>query len=299
MSLPRHKTQYTYYDSAYVPHTAIGLVNNGNTCWLNATLQFLLSLSSLTEILSKHQSNDPYLAVLTTQLMSAVRGNSLSPATMLNACNAKSPAVWLPTIGAQHQQECANEGLNHFLQTINLPAVDQLFNISLEVGYRCPNCGKETIAPRDVNYAIELHPTQLNDVHSADDFSDRIDSFTEHNTEYTCPSCRTKTNSATRTQRLKQVGEVLVVVLSKYSPTKPCTYFPTNLSFRSNDIYPLIYRLVSVVEHGGGPAGGHYWNKSLRGDGAWYRCDDSSISPATPEPTPNATMLAYHLERPV
>jgi len=60
-----------------------------------------------------------------------------------------------------------------------------------------------------------------------------------------------------------------------------------------NDAHRSIYDLYSVVNHVGGPMGGHYFSFCKNGDGKWYNYNDSHVAETGTVVTPMAYMLFY------
>jgi ubiquitin C-terminal hydrolase len=60
-----------------------------------------------------------------------------------------------------------------------------------------------------------------------------------------------------------------------------------------NDSHRSVYDLYAVVNHTGGPMGGHYFSFCKNGDGKWYNYNDTHVSGTGSVVTPMAYMLFY------
>ena len=109
--------------------------------------------------------------------------------------------------------------------------------------------------------------------------------------EYACDKCSPTRHKATRKTRLWKLPPTLIVVLKRFTFDGRKIYTPL-LPFESpldiSDLYSSLspdkfnrnkYSLRSIVDHHGGPMGGHYTSQSRnRLDDKWYNYDDQSVN---------------------
>jgi ubiquitin C-terminal hydrolase len=316
---------YLYYDAALVPRK-FGLQNKGASCYWNAVIQSVLSLPSFNAmILTSESKGNKLIDMLKITIKAGISKNSAKrqqhdailnqSASIMWDCMFQTESKRKDLVQLTSGQQCANEGFYLLLNSIDLPACQELFMHKYESVVTCSKCKHKHV--RDDSYAsFEIEPGLCTEVLGTDGkvVKHQIDSLEEFITgqesavmEFNCNKCepKNKTKSKdvlpkTKTSRIVMVPEILVCVSKKYivrqNRTKKLnvvTDFPEQLSFPGFD-GPLKYEAVSQIEHSGSASGGHYWACSKRGD-SWYNLNDASVSPGKFKPTASTYMVFYHM----
>ena len=304
--------KYALFDQRFLP-LPFGLNNTGYICWLNATLQALLSCPAMTQTV---------LSVADDLTNSFAREYLRLVYSIIEA--KKNPANWNPNLYGQasskilqafiecakakypmtpigNNQECADEAFTIMIDLFDHPKIANLFNNVYELRITCPQCNNVVSSVRDRTYKIDVF-TQ----HSLADQRSFIDFLRFHRSpvdDYQCPNCG-RSSSVRREERLAMLREIVVLTFNKYQ-AKDIRYFPDELWFPQIGGGRLVYRQVAQIEHSGSQSSGHYYADVLRntlqpgGDIApaaeFYRANDSSISPNKPRSTANTYMVIYHM----
>jgi ubiquitin C-terminal hydrolase len=303
--------QYNYLDENLVPPPN-GFNNMGNTCWFNSLLQSLLSCSSINyKMLTLGDTTKEFHVAYISMLKKLLPGDVVH-----NLCNGNPsmnvPLMNLPLeelsgviLGALirfmmnsgsntmlgNSQECADEGFTYMFDAFD--NISNGFGVQYELEILpCANCNFTPTPIRDNAYNIKLFDSSItfNDEPSLSKF---IHKHTSDVDEYKCERCKTIFKTK-RIETLKRLKDCIVLQFNKYFK-KDLIWFPQQIYF---DTFPrgnqIKYELCAQIEHVGTRFGGHYYAYVLR-NGNWYCVNDSSVSNATPGPTPNTYLAFYHI----
>jgi len=294
--------EYYYYDPELVP-VPFGLNNIGAICWFNSLLQVMLGLPSVNRTLLENKKEltgnvfaSEYIHLLESILpnnpdVDIVDVDTLMPAS---AAILRAFQIQLKKMGKSHiigdGQECTDEGFTLFIEALNCPAVERLFSNAYELSITCTGCGKKVSTIRDKSFRIQMFtPVMLK---TEADFCKWIIVHPSEVDRFKC-DCGTVMTKFFRTEKLKMLREVVIVIFNKFQ-SKENRWYPKTLEFPAKNKTKLRYRMVGKVEHAGTRFGGHYWAHSLR-DGDFKRLNDSSVGIGNNEPTSETFMVAYHL----
>lgn len=293
------------YDAAYCP-AAVGIQNIGNTCFFNAIVQAIISLTSIFK--TAHQKCDSDSVVNNPVLQSFLR--------MVNDSahiDEHARLLYREMIGKSLNrmdrtrmhiatQEDSYEMFLFILEEMcKCPDIDLLFNHRTTTIRKClkKECGYTSIT-RDINQMFIVDADMKVDNLSAaskeatasQDLNDFIKKYVSCVPDFKCVSCDDKSTKLTFT-KVTMIPEIICVVFKKYLE-KPLTSFPMKLKF--SDVHGkknFVYELVAQVEQSGNQNGGHYNAICKRSDG-WKLLDDSYVSNAEPGPTRNTYIIFYH-----
>lgn len=111
--------------------------------------------------------------------------------------------------------------------------------------------------------------------------------------EYACNNCSPNRHKATRKTKIWKTPDTLILVLKRFTYDgrkiyTPLTEFNTEEPVDISNIYSHLsphkdiqkkYQLRSIVDHHGGPNGGHYTAQAKhRTENKWFNYDDQSVS---------------------
>jgi uncharacterized UBP type Zn finger protein len=310
-------SRYVHYDPECVP-PAFGLSNTGAICWLNSLIQALLGVSSLNKTLLDHESEfssnrfaREYIRLVKMSLgrepaaPGAIAGSS---AAILGALIGRAREVGV-SANLGMGQECADEAFTLFIELFAHPLVEELFANVYELRIACTGCSKIVSKNRDNAFRIQLF-TRI-DLNTQDLFIRYIRAHPSQCDYFKCDDCGTIMRDFPREERLRRLGEVIVIVFNKFQQ-KTNRWFPPTLEFGSPDGSTLRYRLISKIDHSGTMHSGHYIANSLRATAAatpgggvpnlgadralqWSRLNDSSVSVGDGAPSPSTFMVIYHM----
>lgn len=335
--------QFRYYDPTYSPPPS-PFMNPHNICWFNSLLQMLFSCTSLNKLLLEKKEtlkNNPlatkYIEYLELSLpICKGTNNNANPALLANY-SSQILGVFLQKLDQKKLkcplgigQECADEGLTLFLEALECPAAEGLFEIRQKSEIQCLHCDQVS-SFRDVNYRDKSHRLQMftsKIIQNETDFTNWIKAHDSEVDTWHCEKCN-KDNPAKvaksvtvsgltknilvnlkQTIMLTRLREIIIVVFYKYSIVPEVKYYPQNMTFNGENGKKFVYRLISTIERAGSfnhqtyQSSGHYWARVLRpGEGTinsdagltFWNANDMSISATTPVPTQYTTFAVYHI----
>lgn len=282
---------YMFYEPEYVPDP-FPQNNTGSICYFNTLIQCLLSLPSVNHTVLSVEGGNYLLREYQRVLRAVLPREETTPHSdrLAFASNNILSALRSQLRGDFGTgQECANEAFVFLLQCFNETSVDNLFAVRYALAVECPKCAKVTSRSTTTSLHVELFsPAKID---TQESFTDWLLSHESPLSYYKC-ECGVVSDNVYRYECLRLVREIIAIVFNKYH-AKENKWFPEELHFPSGE-KSLKYRLCAQIEHAGSMHSGHYWAIVLRG-GKWYNCNDTSVEPATPGPTPNTYMVFYHL----
>lgn len=311
---PRSPT-YLRYNTKYIPAKS-GFQNIGAICWWNSLVQSLLSCTSFNEYMSTNKQrfidNKNKLALAYIALLEKLIVTGTDPVSndaSLGSIHLMNGYIHEVRTQKEKRKKIPNgmEGVqdyfNDFLDLLDDPGVERLFNNKYEYIMRCEHCKNIVVNKRNdaKDTFIEI-PRDTRKFKSRSDFCDWVRSHYEIVDEYKCDKCKQVTKNFVRVENLRMLREI-IVVFNKWK-TNVARWLPRYLQFPALGGTKLTYKLVSQIEHSGVTrtlaggsfmmaSGGHYYCHALRD--RYYTFNDSSVSEVDPKPTEKTTVLFYHL----
>lgn len=252
-----------------------GIRNIGNTCFMNSSLQFLLSIpkfgtdTKLTDFLDSYTNGSPKPELAKHIVASKIRSFN------------------------NHHQHDAHEWIVNLLDILEVPtnasgsAVSAArkinenllpYQFKLEVDVTFTECKHTNSHEEELNH-LSLDLSQSIE-HSMNDFMKEV------NVTSSCDTCEHK-GPAVKKWKIKIMPEYLIVHIKRF------TKFGRKIS---NPIEPKLpgYKLVATVNHMGNQFSGHYTACSYR-DGKWWMCNDSNVCEIEERHAVKAAEKAYLL----
>ena len=288
-------SEYTYYNAAYLPDV-VGQHNGGATCWFNSMIQVVWGLPSVAQTLIENESSYAnnafarhYLGLMKAAT-SRIEKKPLTNNSAIELFASYQRRLKQLNIGLKigNGQECANEGLCYFINALG-PTIESLFNNVYEMKVVCPSCNKPTSVVRDKSCVVTISDRTV--FTTQQQFCNHLHYRANPLVCWKC-ECGATSTGITRTETLKSLREIIIVVFDKFS-VKEMRWFPQELSFPKIGGGHMKYELKGKIEHIGNSSGGHYYAHTKRDK--WYCVNDMGVSPGNGDPTPTTFMAAYHL----
>ncbi|KAH8379928.1 hypothetical protein KR009_008085 [Drosophila setifemur] len=328
---PRENVRIGWKQSERKWQVGTGMINVGNTCYLNSTLQALFHIPALANWLVSEQAHMENCNV-------AESGNSCIVCAMaktLQATQANQSAVRPFLIYTKLKQICKHmvvgrqEDAHEFLRFLveameraylmrfrNYKELDQLVKETTPLGQifggylRSEVC---CLSCSHVSITFQHFQDLLLDIRKSDSLEEAFEGyFSREKLEdfgYKCEGCKKKV-SATKQFRLERAPITLCIQLKRFSMignklTKLISFKPridlSKFAARSPAAaaQPLTYRLVSMVTHlGASQHCGHYTAIGSTESGSYYNFDDSYVRPIAMQSVcnTNAYIMFYELD---
>ncbi|PHT96763.1 hypothetical protein BC332_34311 [Capsicum chinense] len=276
-----------------------GLLNLGNTCFLNAVLQCFMHTVPLFDILL-HTHVVPCdlvagfcLICVFKELIGfslayeAYEGRSISPWRFVENLSYFSSGFH------KYQQEDAHEFLQYFLNRLESrcsDVVQQVFGGRLVSKLRCCNCGhfSNTYEPL-IDVSLEIK--NANSLHSALESFTRVEKLDDPEIKYTCERCKAQV-SIEKKLMIDSAPSVAVFHLKRFQNDGSVVWkvdkhvsFPLELDLlpytdnNQTNNEQMKYDLYAVIVHAGSTSSsGHYYCFICAEPNEWYKFDDTTIS---------------------
>lgn len=267
--------------------------NTGVSCYFNAMIQSLGSLSSFVAWLKDNKDRHPE-ELWTTLCTLLIRDNNLPTSQLpildtiyLHQALVKKRSGSGSNISINRQEDI-QEGLLLLLDSLS-PEADKVFRLWYLEEITCVCGHREQRVAFETVVAIELdtNPT------TPEQFADVLKSFSEYREGHRCDKC-SRTNGSQKflkfTRTLIQSSEVIVVYYKKYA-SKQQRFFPVDLDLEFKDYLGRpkrhSYQIVAQVEHRGTMRGGHYWARVKRPKPPGYQARRTQMLKERLEKEPN------------
>lgn len=288
-----------------------GLQNTGVICYFNSMLQCLLSCTSFVQLFRTNEEINSRNE-LCKRLYELMQYDGEQP--------YPSAQVWMAFIQQLRLrkmlppqfsgQNDVQESLTLFLDCLNSPEIDTLFESRYSHSIYCLECKRstsykilnegterETREDRiDENFFIALQKSEI-----GEDFVRGLRTQIKPlgDDDLKCTLC-TKRGKKFERKELIMVPEIIIVVFKKYINVKENGRWTTkyqNWTAEFPDTFSIgsfNYRLIAQNEHSGSMGSGHYWAK-IRRAGKTLEANDTQLRNSEMGPTSNTYMAWYHI----
>ena len=267
-----------------------GLKNKGNTCYINASLQCLSTLSCFWSNISLMNTNLSPFTASSVRLMSLLKSSktALDPSQFLRHLKIVLIKAGKADFNLFNQQDAA-EILLYILQYFSESSIHakQLTYCTIKNEITCNVCFQSSII-EDSTPILQLPVSRS--IQCALEKSLNTEELTDENSFF-CHTCQTQ-RPASVEHSFTQVGKYLIIQLKRFvvhedSVIKDvqkvhCTS-KLSVPFVDNEVtLNKKYDLLATVNHTGTLDRGHYTcfirpSKSTK----WYFCNDSAVLPAS------------------
>lgn len=274
-----------------------GLMNMGNTCFMNSSLQILLLCDKLVYniINTELDNNDDLIKYKRTFFdYYHINTNTLGPKILYNRYK---------TLNQNYKgltQEDVHEYLTFIIEDIhelskrNNLDIKTFFNIELESRVTCLECNHFSSMILNENI-LSLNVGENITLHDCFEHFFKPEVLDESN-QWFCDKCNKKTNSQ-KSLHLRNIPEYFFIGLNRIS------FDMNNLQKKSNSIdYPLElsllnknYQLKGIIFHVGNILGGHYFCAVTKNNNEWYTIDDTNIMHITYDKLQQLQQYTYML----
>jgi ubiquitin C-terminal hydrolase len=277
--------------------TLKGFRNLGNTCYMNAALQALLSSDILNNVIWMYLRKNPKAMDNFSPILLKYIRIIYDLIPNRNDDPIYTPLSFKLTLDEENKlfRGCSQHDANEFLIYVINEFVDDavkkpnmkgggrdkgMANIIRKLCFgkyrefiKCNKCNK--VEQKYTNYFDVLLPIPNKINPDLEDCFKQFAKFEilDESNKWTCPSCNEKV-VVTKKMELAQVPDVAIFTLKRFRGTEKNTT-PVKIYERIT-LEDKRMKLVATVNHYGGTGGGHYIAHVSRKN-QWYRADDTSI----------------------
>jgi len=260
-----------------------GIINLGNTCYMNSVLQLLINCKEFNNIIKKYSNNKDIKIIYEFINEYFITDTPIKPKKLKNYIENKIDFF------NNYSQHDSFEFLVLFLDFINSNCnneISTIFNIKTNVNIKCKliNCSNESIHNENNMYLMLPLKSNLDNCYREYKSTVRIDKDLIF-----CEKCNKKTISR-KMLCIQEWPNNIIIVFKR---------FYNNSQKNNNDINIPInwrhnYKLIGGIVHSGNSFGGHYVYFGRR-HSKFYLFNDSGISELNSKDLNNLLKKSYIL----
>jgi len=272
-----------------------GLINLGNTCYLNSGLQLIFHNKELINIIQLYASKSDTLTKINNVIMEYNNNNN----NIIDPIEIKNIIEQQQQIFCGSQQQDATELIIYLLNIINdeikkitnIDILNKLYNIEINTRIKC-----KLLKCLNINNNIENNYFLFLDILGDNTLESLYNNYQnkeklENENMYNCEKCKRKTIASKRI-KINNISDHLLIILKRFININ-------NKLTKNNEIIviPLIFKnmnLKGAIIHYGSLYSGHYIYIGKYED-IWYCFNDSIITIISENELTNYLNYAYLL----
>ena len=251
-------------------HTATGLLNLGNTCFMNSVMQCMRAIVKKGNIPTCHSQVEHEFLELINKLEMGQK-KAIDPRQFKYIMSR----IWTPLAGGRQQD--AHEFLVFLLD--HLPGLEQQVTGELTTMSVCQGCSHESKQAEVFKCLSVGIPKQKQGRLLMQDCIDEA-TKPEMVEDWNCEECRTRGTVVRRTQRFSCYPQTLIVHLKRFEAVGTRWRKDLRNIIASKDL--LVgegkYKLVGMVNHTGATRHSGHYTAKISIKGKWQLCDDRNVS---------------------
>ena len=284
-----------------------GILNKGNTCYLNASLQCLSTMVSFwSNLTSFSTSISPFVSSF-LKIMSILRSSKqpIDPSDFLRHLQNVLVKSGKPYFDLFQQQDAA-EILTCILEELSAsnPLAKNMVKVSIRVKVTCDSCDEDNLK-EDVSTILQV-PVKAN-------LQSCLNAFLAPNqldgsNSVFCNVCQAQ-KPAALSQNLSDVGQYLILQTKRF--IRQGSLFTKHLQkivCSPNLVVPVLdqngtveqrhFKLLGTINHTGSLNRGHYTSYiKLVSKDSWYHCNDAAVVLSKGDQVNNESSYLYFFER--
>ena len=300
-----HSVTYNEQVKKKVVRSAIvGLINKGNTCYINSCLQCLRTMPGFWSNLSSTPENQTPFVSSFLKIMSLLKTAkaAIDPSPFLRFLKQVLMKMGRTDFDLFQQQD-AGEILSCVLNELCSESVQSSDSIKLHVKNTvCCNLCLQSSITEDPLMILQLSVSSS--IQNSIDLFLKPEELTENNL-YFCNICASHQEAALE-HEFTRLGDFLIIQLKRF------VNFSTFVTKDSKSVFcnPLIkvpvvvdneiitqkpYKLIGTVNHSGDLNRGHYTAHILDPDlSVWIHCNDAAVVPSSKKPPDNLCYILFY-----
>jgi ubiquitin carboxyl-terminal hydrolase 8 len=292
--------------SPYIPGVC-GLINVGNTCFMNSALQCLSNIPDLTQLaMEQKQCYSSQTGDIIHAYVSLIKSIWSGQNTEINPCDVKKIVSRSAPIFSDYGQKDSHEFMNSLLNALHTAnpklGIIDLFQVHTQSQVTCGGCSAIDFT-NEVTTFLPLPMSNENPNHKQVELEKLISDYCQDDHLdgiYYCHTCSKYNKAKQKTIICPPFPRVLIIQLKRFpfdGTNKKIDTFVRyklqHLNLLSNDDK---YELCAVSSHTGNLAGGHYTTVAKNiVNKQWYHFNDNYVDERDWQRvvTRNAYILVY------
>ena len=262
-----------------------GLLNKGNTCYVNSALQCFSVMIPFWSSLSLNNQVSPFVSSF-VRIMSMLRTSkaNLDPSNFLRNFTSVLTKAGRSNFNIHHQQDVA-EAIGYILEEIftECAASQAMINVAISVRVTCNTCFQHSVT--EDSFTLLQIPVEKSTQLALDNFLKPEELCGEQS--YFCNVCASFKHAGLE-RKVVSCGRYLVFQIKRFTNFEGSTTKDTNpmecspiikLRVVSDDVRLLRkFRLIAVINHSGNLTSGHYTANIRSCDPpTWWFCNDGAV----------------------
>ena len=249
----------------------LGLVNNGNTCYLNSCLQLISQCGNFSHKMFIETKNKNYKEFneLEINILKFLYEKWVTDNKLFNPINIQKSLIKKNSIFEFGSQNDSSESMIFILDLIEHKIFKSIFENKIKSIRQCMNCKKKFKSIETFNLlTLDMKPTineSINDILQTEKMDGQVE----------CEKCKTKQDFE-RTYKIDELSDNLILHLKRFKHHNN-RYIRKNDKIKIEDIININnhnYELRGFIVHTGSMEGGHYFFMGKNLSNNWFMYND-------------------------